>query len=456
MKNETMENQEMTLVESKTIFDYLPFAPTMEQKKALYEISEFVDESNTDNFYILSGAAGTGKTSILKAVVDYLVSEETGLYLCAPSNQAAKVLGQKTNHLSSTIQKVIYRTSMSPTGQVIFSKKENSLKGFTVYLVDEASMVSDDTRNDALFSSPNGVLTDLIDFILSGNAKNKVIFIGDQYQLPPVNETIKALDAKYLEKTFGLTGSKTSMTEVKRQTEGSPVLTLATEIRKRKDIGVPLTGLTMFTFRNFTGILTRFLNLFSIENPANVVFIAYKNRDVDFFNKAVRKQLGRTLELEVQDYVILENNLLHENQLISKGERGIVIEVGSKERKAELDFCEATIEFKNSEGNPILVRRKVLLNWLNKDVSDPMSSEIKNLAHERKAQNPKYRESDRIWDDEFLSSLRLRYAYAITCHKAQGSEWNHVLIHPWYNADDHAFLYTAVTRAKTSLATYSN
>ena len=146
--------------------------------------------------------------------------------------------------------------------------------------------------------------------------------------------------------------------------------------------------------------------------------------------------------------------MIYENQQFPKGERGVVIEVGSIETKADLSFVFAAVEFRNSEGNPILVRKKVMLDWITEERDSLSMGLIRGLAAERNRENPKYRESQRIWDDEYLSALRLRFAYGITCHKAQGSEWDHVLIHPWLRADDHAYLYTAITRARKSVASF--
>lgn len=454
MENEPMENQELVLVaETKTIFEFLEFVPTIEQKKALYEISEFVDPANEDDFYILAGAAGTGKTSMLKAVVDYLIQEEVGLYLCAPTAQAAKVLANKTGQMAQTIQKVIYHTKFTETGQVTFLKKQNELKGYCVFLVDESSMISD-TTNTGMFSAPNGLLTDLVDFVKAGNNANKIIFIGDRYQLPPVNEEIKALDDDYLIKNFRLNVKSTYMTEVKRQSNGSQVLNFANDIRSRKDAGLPLIGFPGFHFPNFWAVISRFKKLFSLENPESVVYIAGTNRNANYFNAEIRKALGKCGKIAVGDFVLLDETMIYENHQFPKGERGVVIEVGSMESKAGLSFVFASVEFKNSDGNPILVRKKVMLDWITEEREGLSIGLLRGLAAEQNRENPKYRDSQRIWDDEYLSALRLRFAYGITCHKAQGSEWDHVLIHPWFRPDDHAYLYTAITRARKSVASF--
>lgn len=448
---ETMNAQTEVL----SIFDFLPFRPTKEQEKALYEIAEFTGQDNPEDFYILAGAAGTGKTSMLKAVVDYLEESETGMYLCAPTAQAAKVLSGKTGKTASTIQKVIYNTRFSENGQVSFVKKANELAGFTVFLVDEASMVSDELSS-GMFSSPGGLLSDLIDFCKQGNRKNKIIFIGDRYQLPPVNEKIRALDPAYLEVKFELTGSYTYMTEVKRQNDGSEILRLANAVRMKKDAGIALTGFGGFHFSCFSGILKRYLNLFNPAQPDNVVYIAGSNRNTNFFNNAVRKSLGKHGPLAKGDFVLLDETLLWENQLIPKGERGFVLEVedGSFESKAGLNFCIATIGLSDAEGRILQIRKKVMLDWITEDRDSLSGGMLRGLTAERNRENREYRESQRIWDDEYLSALRLRFAYGVTCHKAQGSEWNHVLMHPWFNADDHAYLYTAITRARTSIASF--
>ena len=175
-----------------TILDHLQFdCPTAQQRVALLAMSDFVKETNQDDFFIMCGAAGTGKTSITTALIGHLNSNAIHYKIAAPTGRAARILGRKSKTVNSTIHSLIYNTKPnSETGEIVFTLKENSVKDFSVFIIDEASMISS-TINKAegsLFTSKNSLLSDLIRFVKNGNPDNKIIFLGDKNQLPPINE----------------------------------------------------------------------------------------------------------------------------------------------------------------------------------------------------------------------------------------------------------------------------
>ena len=219
-----------------SILDYLQFdCPTLEQKMALLAMSKFVNFDNEDDFLILSGAARTGKTSITTALIGYLNSSSISYNIAAPTGRAARILGRKSKTLNSTIHSLIYNTKPNPkTGEIIFTLKENNVKDYTVYIIDEASMISSKIINDrtSLFKCNSSLLNDLISFVKKGNPLNKIVFLGDRNQLPPINELESmALCEEYLTNKFSLKGSSHLLTEVKRQEDGSYILKYANKIR---------------------------------------------------------------------------------------------------------------------------------------------------------------------------------------------------------------------------------
>ena len=186
-----------------TILDHLQFdCPTAQQKSALLGMSTFIESENKDDFYILCGAAGTGKTSITSALIGYMNAKAVNYKIVAPTGRAARILGRKSKTLTGTIHSLIYDTKSNPeTGEIIFAVKANPIKDLSIYIVDEASMVAATAQRQegSLFSSKNALLNDLINFVKSGHTNNKIIFLGDKNQLPPVNENNSmALYEEYL------------------------------------------------------------------------------------------------------------------------------------------------------------------------------------------------------------------------------------------------------------------
>lgn len=139
----------MTSTTSTSIFDLLPFTATRDQARALYQLQAFLDAECTDDCFVLRGCAGSGKTSMLKAVVDYLAERETPHFLMAPTGRAAKVLGQKTGVLASTIHHLIYTPTEDDKGNIRLVRRMNPSTAQKVFVVDEASMGSDRTGQTA-------------------------------------------------------------------------------------------------------------------------------------------------------------------------------------------------------------------------------------------------------------------------------------------------------------------
>ena len=372
--------------------------------------------------------------------------------MLAPTSKAVKILESRTHEMASTIHHQIYMPEELADGTVKFNYKTNDASIRTIYVVDEASLLpfTQEQQND--FKTPNALLVDLFRRIKEGNNNNQVIFVGDTYQLPPIHEKESvALSARLLSEKMNISAQQTTLTEVKRQAENSPILTLANEIKRRKDALMPLSRLNLPKLTNATLGLYYFLHHFDRNHLQNIVCIANSNEKVQLFNQKVRVALGLDAQiLSKGDAVMLDKNWMNIERSITKGTVGLVKEVSNKtERRADLQFVDATIDF---EG--IIIETKVLLASLISHKGEVNKEAIKQLKADRMAKNITYRSTEKASDDPYMNAIRLRYGYAITCHKAQGSEWKKVLIDPLYNYGNHQWLYTAVTRASEEVKSW--
>jgi exodeoxyribonuclease-5 len=298
----------------KTIFDFLHFSqPTKEQKKVLKAMAEFVADENKNDFIVLCGSAGTGKTSITSALIGYLNHKKKAYKISAPTGRAARILGRKSGSLASTIHSMIYTPKADgESGIVNFKLKIGHNSKPTIYIVDEASMISIHNNSDqSLFVTERGLLFDLIAYIKTANVLNKIIFLGDKFQLPPIGETTSmALNKDYLEKTFNLKGEAFLLTEVKRQEDGSYILTNATEIRDAISQGKQSHPIAGTQNKSIYTASDKFVKEQQSSGLENSVAIGVSNKANDFFNKLVREKIfGRACKtLEEGDLLMVTNN----------------------------------------------------------------------------------------------------------------------------------------------------
>lgn len=306
-------------------------------------------------------------------------------------------------------------------------------------------MLSAEGQHQEDFSTPNAILYDLLRHIKEGNSDNQVIFIGDTYQLPPVNEKESvALSARSLSEKFDISSVQTTLKQVMRQAENSLILKLANEIKVRKDEAKPLKYITLNRLKDEQRGIQYFLQHFDRNNLENVICIANSNEKVQELNDKIRKAMGFTTQsLMKGDVVMVHQNCVVGTTSISKGDMGVVIEVGVDiETKKDLQFMETQIDF-----DGIIIKKKILVNCLLSEKGEINGENIKALKRERMDENEVYKRSEKANDDPYMGAIRLRYGYAITCHKAQGSEWKKVLIDPKFYPQNYPWLYTAVTRA---------
>jgi exodeoxyribonuclease-5 len=447
----------------KSILDFLQFStPTGEQKTALEAMARFVDEDNTDDFMILCGAAGTGKTSITAALVGYLNHLEIAFKIAAPTGRAARILGKKTNTISSTIHAMVYiPESDRASGKTHWKLKPNKFKDYCIYIIDEASMINAQNKREPgeLFQSDDALLNSLIDFVKNGNAENKIIFLGDRNQLPPFEEDISmALDPEYLKKNFRWRGDFHYLTEVKRVEDDSYILKNAVALRESIDDNtLPMPEITARRLQHVWAAAADFAHHFNPDNLDHAITIGRSHRVCRLFNDEVRKKIFGPDRSYIQqgDLLIVLQNWKRKEQVLYNGDHVLVesVDITGVERVAGLHFLSVIIKAPQLDGTLVSFEDYICVDVLQAEDGkiDPQKEGF--LRAERMNRNKVYKDSGLPEDDKYVGALRLGYGYAITCQKAQGGEWEKVYINT-FGVKDKKWLYTAITRTKTSLNLY--
>jgi exodeoxyribonuclease-5 len=445
-----------------TILDHLHFAtPTSEQRNALLHMSDFAKSDDTDDFMILCGAAGTGKTSIVSAFIAYLNKLDIPYQIAAPTGRAARIIGRKSKTVSSTVHSMIYKSvTNKKTGEVTWRLKQNLTAKETIYIVDEASMIASipDTNGDSLFSSENSLLNDLAAYVKNGNSKNKLLLLGDRYQLPPVHEVeSRALSAEYLSKTFSWKGKTCLLTVVKRQEDGSQIMHNAIKTRLGIDEGVELVKLEGPRFSNTWRAADDFVQECTNNGFDHIISIGATHKMNSVFNNAVRERLfGRNaLMIEPGDMMIVTQNWKRNSHQLYNGDHVIVSELFPDliEKIADLHFMPVKLVYKGLNGVEEEIEDYLLIESVTAPNGQLGRISENRLRNERFIKNPKFAESVFPEDDRYVGAIRLNYGYSITCHKAQGGEWDKVYMNTFF-IPDLRYQYTALTRAKAALSFY--
>jgi tRNA A37 threonylcarbamoyladenosine biosynthesis protein TsaE len=465
---------------------------TAEQEVALIKLEAFLNRP--EQVFMLKGYAGSGKTTILKGLLEYLRVMEKEFSVMAPTGRAAKVIREKTGQDASTIHKTIYsydelvEVEEGDSFYYYYKIRNNADVAGKIFIVDEASMLSDAKNEGEFFRFGSGhLLTDLITYTRVNQAlvNSKIIFVGDPCQLPPVSDnSSKAFDTSYLSNKFNLSVVETEMKEVMRQEGNSGILHSATKIRKCissgffNDFNLRSNGNDVFNPR-----YEDFLDIW--QNAANTkIIIASKNRTCLKLNLQIRKLKFGNPYIPVQkgDIVIMGGNNYRKG--VFNGEFAVVNEVAGnviqrtitlKGRKP-VDLCWRDVEliFPNNEINNKIVKGKMLENFIDGDnylKPEEIQALYVDFITRHKHLKPGTEEfKEAIMKDEFFNCLLMKYGYAVTCHKAQGGEWDQVFI-VWdhdnaenfdfssdkqrragkTNIDFFRWAYTAITRASKAI-----
>lgn len=482
---------------------------TKDQQAALEKLQTFLDGKG--KIFLLKGYAGSGKTTLLKGVVDYLGAGERKCALMAPTGRATKVISEKTGGDAFTIHKTIY--SFNDLHELEIPDEEGGvtfvyyygLRGGAdvfkhVFIVDEASMVSDVLSQGEFFRFGSGhLLRDLIAYtrVQDPAAETKIIFIGDPAQLPPIGMNFSpALDENYLSETYSLKVEQAELTEVKRQGGESGILKAATKIRKCltsgffNDFDLRANGKDLFN-----PPYSEFLNQYKAVSNRKII-ISYKNKTALDINQQIRKdKYGGDVAVQPGDHIIIGAN--NYKLGILNGEFGVVVNADSVVISRDVSFVKKKGEhktvrliwrrvellFPDSEEGEKVVTGLMLENYLygdnflDADEQRALYVDFKNRfsapykAADKPAPGPKSEEfRDAIMKDSYYNAILLKFGYAVTCHKAQGGEWDTAFVF-WdrgandgmnfyegeqnragkTNPDFYRWAYTAITRASRQL-----
>lgn len=462
------------------ILQQFGFPPTQEQAHALEVFAEFLTDRDSHAVMILRGSAGTGKTTLSGAIVRTLKEIRQKVMLLAPTGRAAKVFSLNSGSPAYTIHRRIYREKSFSGVEGQFNLNDN-LYTDTLFMVDEASMIANMGLGGMSFGS-GCLLDDLVHFVYQGR-NDRLLLIGDKAQLPPVGEEESpALHAAMLE-GYGLKVYECDLNEVLRQSEESGILYNATMIRQmitHDDI----TQLPKIHFAGYSDIkpmpgaelIEALADSYHHVGLDDTIVVTRSNKRANVFNQGIRNMvLDREEELSQGDILMIvknnyywmeeerkSNNKLQSNEIpafLANGDRAKVLKV---RRRIDLyGFRFATLLLQFPDYGNYELEATVLL--------DTLTSEAPALTHEQQEQlfhqiEEDYQDiplkTDRmkaIRQDQFFNALQVKFAYAVTCHKAQGGQWAHVYVDQGYMTDDMLnpdyihWLYTAFTRATEML-----
>ncbi len=443
--------------------------PTESQRKLIDLLSDFVVSSSEEDIFLLKGYAGTGKTSLIAAFVETLGQLKIRTMLLAPTGRAAKVLSSFTGKAAFTIHKKIYRQRSSTDGMGSFGLNFN-LSTDTFFIVDEASMVSNQSPDQSIFGSGK-LLNDLIEYVYNGR-NCRLIMIGDTAQLPPVGLALSpALDYSELQ-GYSHRVTECILTDVVRQSEQSGILYNATQVRKMIDAMQvklphfktdPFKDIIRITGNDVIEALTESYDKYGIEET---MVVCRSNKQANIYNAGIRTRiLWREGEINSSDYIMVVKNNYHwakdmENmEFIANGDIAQIVRIKKFEERYGHRFAHATLRFIDYED--IEVDAKILLDTLTSESASMSSEENKKLFNailedypEIKSQKKKF---DLVKENPYYNALQVKFAYAVTCHKAQGGQWKAVFVEQGYfteamlNIEYLRWLYTALTRSTTKL-----
>lgn len=441
---------------------------TRDQSKTVDLLERFLKDKTPFGTFLLSGYAGTGKTSLLGAFIRTLAHYKLSTTLLAPTGKAAKVLSSKSNRRAFTIHKLIYRRK-NKTDDFSTIQLAPNLQKNTIFIVDEASMIGDYTVVDGNVNQRN-LLEDLLEYVFSG-VNCKLILLGDVGQLPPVGTTFSpALNKEYLENNYPrLTLYASKLSEVLRQQEDSDILSNATRLRRLKNKFPKIASQKNGDITLINGVeLQDFLeHSFSNYGTEDTIVITRSNKRCNEYNKQIR---ARVFWYEEQlcngdSLMIVKNNyhwLKEEPDMgfVANGETMTVKRVRKLEFMYGFEFAQLSVIFPDYEhlGEQDLI---VHIESLNAEGASLSRNRLKELFFEVEKDYSyelnKKKRYELILANPYFNALQVKYAYAITCHKSQGGQWEQVFIDVGYLPEDldkdeyNRWLYTAITRAKSKV-----
>jgi exodeoxyribonuclease-5 len=442
--------------------------PTDDQSEALKKIAYYITGNTNDVIFLLTGYAGTGKTSLISSVVRTLELLRTRSVLMAPTGRAAKVLSSFAGKQAFTIHKKIYRQKSSKDGSGSFVLDRNLHKN-TWFIVDEASMVSNNSNDITLFGSGK-LLDDLIEYVYSG-IDCKLIITGDTAQLPPVGSVLSpALDPIAL-KEYGFGLITAELKQVVRQSEESGVLMNATRVRlqiaEKKLIHPSLDCDNFMDIRRISGeeLVEEISASYDSCGLEGTIIVVNSNKQANRYNLGIRNRIFfREEEISPGDMVmVVKNNyfLTQEDSqtgFIANGDIAEVKRIRKYEEKYGFRFADMLLKFTDYD---LEVESKVMLDVLQLDTpalpQEKGRELFQNVLADYLTIKTRRKQIEAVRNDNYFNALQVKFSYAVTCHKAQGGQWQRVFVDQgMFNRQEITidylrWFYTAITRATERL-----
>ena len=444
---------------------HFPFTPTLEQDTLITDISDFVSTIGNRSIYILKGYAGTGKTTLVATLVKSLPTVGRRSVLMAPTGRAAKVLGKYSKKSASTIHKKIYWIKTNKSGNTFITLKENTHSN-TIFIVDEASMIPE--NSDKGFGN-RSLLDDLIQYVYQG-LDCKLILIGDTAQLPPVHLDISpALDETKLELNYNKQVICKELTQVVRQKKDSLILENATDLRNRiasSDYSYPKLATNSEVIRLNTGedLQDALETAYSNEGVNNTAVLCRSNKRANLYNQQIRAKIRwQENEISVGDMLMVVRNNYYwlddssKAGFIANGDIVQVVQIKETIERYGFRFAKASVQmvdYPDEEELEVILLLETLTSESPSITYEQYQKLYKEVGLDYKGQKEI---NKKIKEDKFFNALQIKFAYAITCHKSQGGQWENVFVDLGYfneNMLDKSYLrwlYTALTRASKKL-----
>lgn len=451
-----------------------PFEPTPSQTALFQKLNDFI--VNKDEWgaltFIIKGYAGTGKTTVISTLIKILANFGYKTQLLAPTGRAAKVMANYAKKKAFTIHKKIYRQVSNPNSGALVFQRMNNYATNTVFIVDEASMITDESD-----FGTNSLLTDLIEYVFTnpenGHTGNKLIFVGDTAQLPPVGKSLSpALSKDYISSEFHMEVMDHELTDVMRQDIHSGILYNATNLRELLNQSSHQIQFNTKSFKDFFKMSGEKVEdgmqyAYRKFGKEETILLTRSNKSAVQYNEFVRRCiLYQEDEISSGDLLMIVRNNYHwldEDSpagFLANGDFVEVMKIKKQEDMHGFRFLNVSLRLCDYEDHPE-VETKILLDTLHsaesalgKDSNKKLYDSVcEDYAHITK----KKERMEAIRKDPFLNALQVKFAYALTCHKSQGGQWKAVFVDQGYlkeeqiDAEYIRWLYTAITRATHEL-----
>ncbi len=468
-----MKLQHKPLSLNEVLHSYFPHTPTAGQIEALKGFEQLLSPGSGKKIMLLKGYAGTGKTTLIKAVADASSMLRKHVILLSPTGRGAKVMTEISKHDAFTIHKHIYDFELKPNGSALFKLSFNKYSN-ALFIIDEASMIQggNSMPDDSGFIMPDkGLLRDLFDYVGS-NKDNKIIIIGDPAQLPPVNHTLSpALNEDYLTSEFNTEPVVVTLRDIVRQALDSGILMNATKIRtqiENNELSWPEIETHSFTdiIKPESWQIQDMINDAFTRKNSDSVIITVSNKVANKYNEFIRTSIfQRENMIDAGDMIMsVKNNYFwldnSGKDFIANGEMMQVMSVRNSQEKFGFRFADVSVKLLYQKNEPV-VDLKVLLDTLHLPSPALPHDQYMELwysilkTHGGKVTKKKSLEILR--EDPYINALQVKFAWALTCHKAQGGQWKQVFTDTEFlmkrppDISGLRWLYTAVTRASEEL-----